>query len=117
MNRFQTVQREEKPVCKASFGHGLLSQICAQAIACMFTIDENVDRVHKHCTICGIQRAKVSSLVGFVSKTKMRCRRPQACKFLFRFERIRVRLRLLVAAERYFSFIRTHVGPPSGFAM
>lgn len=53
MNRFQTVQCEEKPVCKASFGHGLLIQICAQAIACMFTVDENVD-----CTICGIQRAK-----------------------------------------------------------
>lgn len=40
MNRFQTVQREEKPVCKSSFGHGLLSQICPPAIACMFTVDD-----------------------------------------------------------------------------
>ena len=40
-----------------------------------------------------------------------------ACKFLFRFERIRVRLPPFVAGERHFPFIRTHVGLSSGFAM
>ena len=71
MNRFQTVQREEKAVCKASFGRGLLSQICPQAIACMFTVDENVDRVHDIALFVESKEAKFRVSLGLQNQDEM----------------------------------------------
>ena len=70
---------------KASFGR-LLSQICLPAIACMFTVDD----------IALLESKKPKSRVSLFAKSSFEMPKAVfACKFFFRFERIRVKIRPL----------------------